>query len=250
MLIQLTVHHYVIAEQLEIELRGGLTSITGETGAGKSIILGALGLALGERGDASCVKKGAKKADICAVFDISNIPDAKLWLQSRDMLVENECILRRTLSCEGRSKAWINSTPCTIQDLKSLGSLLASIHSQHAHQKLLQKAQHRIFLDDWGSDTATVEQVFMLAQDWSNKNQELQELITQQDKLSTEQQLLQYQLDELLLLELMQGEVEQLEEEQSLLQNSSELQLIIDNASALCVGDEYQEQDSYAAKQI
>lgn len=250
MLIQLTIHDYIIAEQLEIELRSGLTSITGETGAGKSVILGALGLALGERGDASSVKKGAKKTDISAVFDISSIPEAQQWLQSRDMFSDNECILRRTLSCEGRSKAWINSTPCTIQDLKSLGSLLGSIHSQHAQQKLLQKSQHRIFLDNWGGHEATLKKVSSLAHEWSEKNQQLQTLITKQKKVSTEQQLLQYQLDELLLLGLTQGEVEQLEEEQALLQNSSELQQIIENASALCVGNEYQEHETYASRQI
>ncbi|OSO74892.1 DNA repair protein RecN, partial [Stutzerimonas stutzeri] len=130
MLVHLSVHNYAIVEHLDLELKRGMSVISGETGAGKSIMLDALGLTLGDRADSSVVRIGADKADILASFDLDDIPDARAWLAERDMDSEGPCILRRVITAEGRSRGYINGTPCPQGDLKALGELLIDIHSQ------------------------------------------------------------------------------------------------------------------------
>ncbi|VFT56523.1 DNA repair protein RecN [Pseudomonas aeruginosa] len=137
MLVHLSVHNYAIVEHLDLELATGMSVITGETGAGKSIMLDALGLTLGDRADSGAVRPGADKADILASFDVSAIAEARDWLAERDLEQDGPCILRRVITAEGRSRAYINGTPCPLGDLKSLGELLIDIHSQHEHQSLL-----------------------------------------------------------------------------------------------------------------
>jgi DNA repair protein RecN (Recombination protein N) len=126
-----------------------MTVITGETGAGKSIMLDAAGLALGDRAEASMVRSNAERADIHVTFDIQHIPDAQNWLQNHDLQAGDECLLRRVITREGRSRSYINGRPVTLQDLKALGSLLMDIHSQHAHQSLLKKEQQQRLLDEY-----------------------------------------------------------------------------------------------------
>ena len=147
MLVHLSVSNFAITQALEIELQPGMTVLTGETGAGKSIMLDALGLTLGDRADSGVVRAGAERADIHAEFDISDIPLARQWLQERELLAGNECRLRRVITKEGRSRAYINGQPATVNDTKELGGLLIDIHSQHAHQSLLKKPYQRQLLD-------------------------------------------------------------------------------------------------------
>ena len=142
MLIQLTVSNYAIAERVELQFSKGMTALTGETGAGKSIVLDALGLAMGGRADAGAVRHGAERADINASFDISRIPEARQWLEAHELDDKEDCILRRTIRKDGRSKAFINGQPCPLSQLKELGGLLMDIHSQHQHQSLLRKDTH------------------------------------------------------------------------------------------------------------
>ncbi len=139
MLTQLTVSNYAIAERVELQFQKGMTALTGETGAGKSIVLDALGLAMGGRGDASAVRHGAKRADITAAFDIARTPQAREWLEDQDLDDGNDCILRRVIGRDGRSRAYINGQPCPLNQLKELGAHLMDIHSQHQHQSLLKK---------------------------------------------------------------------------------------------------------------
>ena len=129
MLVHLSIHNYAIVEHLDLELDSGMSVITGETGAGKSIMLDALGLALGDRADSGVVRPGSDKADILASFDISQIAEARQWLSERDLEQDGPCILRRVITREGRSRAYINGSPCPQADLKALGELLIDIHS-------------------------------------------------------------------------------------------------------------------------
>ncbi|MGH8464402.1 MAG: AAA family ATPase, partial [Pseudomonas sp.] len=149
MLLHLSVHNYAIVEHLDLELARGMSVITGETGAGKSIMLDALGLTLGDRADSGVVRPGADKADILATFDLVDIPEARTWLAERDLDNDGPCILRRVITAEGRSRGYINGTPCPLGDLKALGELLIDIHSQHEHQSLLKTDTHRRLLDEY-----------------------------------------------------------------------------------------------------
>ena len=158
MLTQLTVSNYAIAERVELQFGKGMTALTGETGAGKSIVLDALGLAMGGRADAGAVRHGAKRADITATFDVSRIAEARQWLENHELDDDNECILRRVISKDGRSRAYINGQPCPLAHLKDLGSALMDIHSQHQHQSLLRKETHRKLLDEFAGAEALGEQ--------------------------------------------------------------------------------------------
>uniref|UniRef100_UPI0025C010A4 AAA family ATPase n=1 Tax=Halomonas sp. TaxID=1486246 RepID=UPI0025C010A4 len=155
MLTELAIRDFAIVDHLELELAAGMTAITGETGAGKSILLGALGLCLGERADAGSVRHGAERTDLSARFDIAALPEARAWLEARE-LPEDDCLLRRVVSASGRSKAWINGQPATVADLKALGERLIEIHGQHAHQALLREDTHLRLLDDFADHRVAV----------------------------------------------------------------------------------------------
>ena len=147
MLTHLAIQDYAIVDHLEVDLNAGMTCITGETGAGKSIMLDALGLCVGDRADSRAIRPGAAKTDIAASFDVSHNTRAKIWLAERDLETAGECILRRTITAEGRSRAYINGSPATLADCADLGQLLVDIHSQHAHQSLLRRPTQRSLLD-------------------------------------------------------------------------------------------------------
>src|SRR5690606_3115216 len=171
----LSVNNYAIVDHLDLELEKGMSVITGETGAGKSIMLDALGLALGDRTDSSAVRIGADKADILASFDLTSIPEARQWLSERDLEQDGPCILRRVITAEGRSRAYINGTPCPLGDLKALGELLIDIHSQHEHQSLLKTETHRRLLDEYAGGAELARQVQLAAQRWKQTRNELED---------------------------------------------------------------------------
>ncbi|QZX82454.1 DNA repair protein RecN [Metapseudomonas otitidis] len=223
MLVHLSVHNYAIVEHLDLELEGGMTVITGETGAGKSIMLDALGLTLGDRADSGAVRPGAEKADILASFDLSDIPEARAWLAERDLETDGPCILRRVITAEGRSRAYINGTPCPQGDLKALGELLIDIHSQHEHQSLLKPDTHRRLLDEFAGASDLARQVQLAAQRWRQTRQELQRLSRNSEEQRARHQLLSYQLEELEQLALGDNELEQLEAEHKTLSNAEGL---------------------------
>ena len=223
MLVHLSIRNYAIVEQLDLELRAGMSVITGETGAGKSIMLDALGLALGDRADAGVVRPGADKADILASFDLADIAEARQWLAERDLDGDGPCILRRVITAEGRSRAYINGTPCPQGDLKSLGELLIDIHSQHEHQSLLKPDTHRRLLDAYAGAGELARQVQLAAQRWRQTRSELQRLTGSSEEQRARQQLLSYQLEELDNLALGAGELEELEQEHKTLSNAETL---------------------------
>ena len=223
MLVHISVKNYAIVEHLDLELHDGMSVITGETGAGKSIMLDALSLTLGARSDSSVVRPGADKADILSSFDVSRIPEAQQWLKERDLDHETLCILRRVITPEGRSRAYINGTPCPQADLKALGELLIDIHSQHEHQSLLKTDTHRRLLDEFSGATELNRAVHSLAQRWRQTQQQLDALSANDEEQRARRQLLTYQLEELETLALEEGELEQLEQEHKSLSNSESL---------------------------
>ncbi len=227
MLVHLAVHNYAIVEHLDLELNSGMSVITGETGAGKSIMLDALGLALGDRADSGVVRPGADKADILASFDLSAIPDARTWLAERDLGHSQDqdgpCILRRVITAEGRSRSYINGSPCPQGDLKALGELLIDIHNQHEHQSLLKPDTHRRLLDEYAGSQELARQVQLAAQRWRQTRTELERLTNASDEQCARHQLLSYQLEELDNLALGDHELSQLEQDYKALTNAESL---------------------------
>jgi len=159
MLTDLNIHNYAIADLIELELGSGMTAITGETGAGKSITLDALGLALGDRADSTSVGSNGEKAEITASFDISNNTQAQRWLSERELDNDDDCFLRRVVKRDGKSKAYINNRPATVQDMRQLGELLINIHGQHEHQALLKRETQRQIIDDYANSQTLVSRV-------------------------------------------------------------------------------------------
>ena len=159
MLTHLTIRNYAIIDQLELEFCNGLTALTGETGAGKSILLGALGLVLGDRADSDSIKQGADHAEIIAEFNIDNLTNVSAWLVEKELNADDECILRRRIATDGRSRAYINSTPVTLQLLRELGEMLIDIHGQHEHQSLMKPVVQRQLLDEFAGHRELIEAV-------------------------------------------------------------------------------------------
>jgi DNA repair protein RecN (Recombination protein N) len=223
MLVHLSVHNYAIVEHLDLELDAGMSVISGETGAGKSIMLDALGLTLGDRADSGVVRPGADKADILASFDLSEIPEARAWLAERDLDNNGPCILRRVITAEGRSRGYINGSPCPQGDLKALGELLIDIHSQHEHQSLLKPETHRRLLDEFAGSQELARQVQLAAQRWKQTKSELERVSSIGDEQRARHQLLSYQLEELDNLALGESELDNLEQEHKNLTNAESL---------------------------
>ncbi|GAB3483206.1 DNA repair protein RecN [Marinomonas epiphytica] len=219
MLNSIAISNFAIVESLDLEFKTGMTVISGETGAGKSIMVDALSLCLGGRTDAGVVRHGEKRADISATFDIQQYPEVYQWLETRDLEHDNLCILRRVISKEGRSKAYINGRPCTLGDLKEVGSHLVDIHGQHEHQSLLKKSAQRQQLDEYGQLTTLSQQVAQQYQIWRQLKDELAAQQNRSSEQDAKIQLLSYQSQELAQLDLKEGELAELEKEQAFLSN-------------------------------
>ena len=219
MLVSIAISNFAIVDTLDLEFKTGMTVISGETGAGKSIMVDALSLCLGCRTDASVVRHGEKRADISATFDITQYPHVFEWLEERELEQDQHCILRRVISKEGRSKAYINGRPCTLGDLKEVGGHLVDIHGQHEHQSLLKKSAQRRQVDEFGQLISLSKQVSRQYNEW---RQLKDELAAQQNRSSEQEakiQLLSYQSQELEQLDLKEGEIIELENEQAFLSN-------------------------------
>jgi DNA repair protein RecN (Recombination protein N) len=234
MLAHISICNYTIVSSLEMDFCPGFTVITGETGAGKSIMLDALGLCLGDRADPKTVRHGCERAEISASFDIAAIPQAIAWLQDRDLYASDDCLLRRVVTADGRSRAYINGSVCTLQDCAELGALLIDIHSQHAHQSLLRKPTQRGLLDAYADHKPLTRAVEQYASDWLRKRHELELLAGSRDEHTSRTQLLAYQVEELDALNLEATELGALEQEQKLLANAEEILQSAHQALALC----------------
>ena len=243
MLTHLSIKNFAVVRALDIELGNGLTVITGETGAGKSIMIDALGLVLGDRADNSVIRDGADRAEITAVFDVAPDTEAGAWLREHEFASE-ECIIRRILSTDGRSKAFINASPATLQQIKTLGEALLDIHGQHEHQSLLKKPVHRQLLDTYAGVTSLAEEIALTYQNWSDAERKLLELTGQLEQQRAQQELISYQLNELAELNLQEGEIEQLELDHDRLSNAEHILAIGRQISVLCSSEE--SNDAYA----
>jgi DNA repair protein RecN (Recombination protein N) len=238
MLTHLSIANYAIADQIDLDFDRGMSVITGETGAGKSITLDALGLALGDRADSKAVKKGAEKAEIYAGFDIANNPAARSWLEQRDALQEGELLLRRVIHADGKSRAYINGKPATLQDLKTLGSSLIEIHGQHDHQSLLKRDTQRKLLDRYAGTSELCEQVAAAVRSRRQLQQQIDALRNQGQEHTARIQLLRYQIEELEKLGSECADVEQLETEQKTLANAESILASSHQALQLCSADD------------
>lgn len=237
MLINLSIQDYAVVDQLEVDLNPGMTCITGETGAGKSIMLDALGLCIGDRADSRAIRPGAARTDIAACFDVSHNTRAQVWLAERDLDASGDCILRRTITAEGRSRAYINGSPATLSDCADLGQLLVDIHSQHAHQSLLRRPVQRNLLDTYAGAEALIVDVSETAQRWRVLQEDYTRLAGQTEEFDARKALLTYQIAELESLNPQVGELEQLETQHQVLANAA---FIIDSANDIASGCESQ----------
>ncbi len=239
MLLHLSVRDFAIADHIELEFDSGMTVITGETGAGKSIMLDALSLCLGARADANVVRHNSKQADITASFDVSMIPAAQAWLESRALANdEHECLMRRVVTAEGRSRGFINGSSVNASDLKELGELLIDIHSQHEHQTLLKKSNHRLMLDSFGGHIPLSDEVTAAAKHYIAVSAKLQARLANEEEYTAKVQLLSYQIDELDKLALRSGELDELEQEIKQLSNAEDILRNNQRALSLCQNDE------------
>lgn len=234
MLTQLTVSQFAIAEKVELQFDRGMSALTGETGAGKSIVLDALSLTLGGRADAGMVRQGAGKAEITAVFDVSTIPEARGWLESHDLDAEDDCILRRVVRRDGRSRGYINGQPCPLQDMKQLGGMLMDIHSQHEHQSLLKKETHSRLVEEFGQFREQAHAVRSAYRQWHRLQKKLDALRNDADERHARTELLRYQVEELDRLGLSEEELPALETEQKQLTCSEEVLRQCHAANELC----------------
>ena len=236
MLTQLTINNFAIVRQLEIELAKGMSVITGETGAGKSIAIDALGLCLGQRIETSMVREGQERAEICASFFIEPTNPAYQWLQAQELQDPDnpsDCILRRVINADGRSKAFINSTPVSASQLKEIGQYLIHINGQHASQLLLKNDYQLQLVDTFAHHHDLLAQ---MREDYRKRKNLQTQVKTFQQKVAeneAKKQLLQYQVEELDEFALRPNEYLELEEDQRRLSNSEQLTQLSQSALQL-----------------
>src|SRR5690554_5021337 len=227
MLIHLHIRNLAVVRQLDVDFRAGMTAITGETGAGKSIALDALGLCLGNRADVDLIRADADKAEVSATFQWQS-PQAPVaqWLITEDLTDAddpNSCVLRRVITREGRSKAWINGYPATVSQLKQLAPLLVNIHGQHEHQLLTRPEHQQSLLDAYARHQALLDSVQASYQNWYALRKQQKQLTQQQSDVESRMQLLRYQVSELNEFALAEGEFDELEQQHKRLANSAAL---------------------------
>ena len=236
MLTQLTINNFAIVRQLEIELAKGMSVITGETGAGKSIAIDALGLCLGQRIETSMVREGQERAEICATFFIEPTNPAYQWLQEQELQDPDnpsDCILRRVINADGRSKAFINSTPVSASQLKEIGQYLIHINGQHASQLLLKNDYQLQLVDTFAHHHDLIAQMREDYRAWKNLQTQVKTFQQKVAENEAKKQLLQYQVEELDEFALRPNEYLELEEDQRRLSNSEQLTQLSQSALQL-----------------
>jgi DNA repair protein RecN (Recombination protein N) len=223
MLTYLQIRDFALIENVELELGPGLTVLTGETGAGKSMLVDALGLVLGDRAEPRQIRAGCDRAEVTAEFDLGDLDPPRAWLDERGLADAGQCLIRRVVARAGRSRAFINGTPVTLQDLKALGELLADIHGQHEHQSLLRAESQRRMLDTWGRNQPFADTVATAYRAWNEAETARTALADDQVRDGERRALLRFQLDELNTLAPQPGEFAALGEEHRRLAHADEL---------------------------
>ncbi|MCW8889053.1 MAG: DNA repair protein RecN [Sedimenticola sp.] len=223
MLQQITIKDLAIVSTLEVTLHQGMTVLTGETGAGKSILVDALGLILGDRADNDMIRTGCDRAEITALFDTTQLPAVNSWLTAHALDDDNQCIMRRVLTRNGSSRAFINGSPAPLKSLQQLGEQLVDIHGQHAHQSLLRRDHQRQLLDEFAAHQSLCQNTAASFQAWHQSEQKLTQLQSNAQERGARIDLLRYQLNELTNLKLGENELAELVQEHTLLSHSGRL---------------------------
>ena len=225
MLLALSLNDFVIVDRLNLDFQPGFTVLTGETGAGKSITLDAIGLLLGDKADYGQIRQGAAEARLSALFDLSELPELQAELREQGLLAEDaeELSIRRIIDAKGKSRSYINNQAATLSQLKSIGSRLIDIHGQNAHHSLNQEAAQRELLDAFAGCTVLAGEVKAAYQSWQNANQALKAAQTQSENLQIERERLEWQFDELSRLAPAPGEWETVSQSHDSLAHAAEL---------------------------
>jgi DNA repair protein RecN (Recombination protein N) len=225
-LIHLHIKDLAVVRSVELGLGSGMSALTGETGAGKSILIDALGLALGDRADNAMIRAGCQRAEITAVFDAADRDEVAAWLSEHTLDDAGECILRRVLVRDGRSRAFINGSPVPVQSLQELGQRLVDIHGQHAHQSLLRRPYQRRLLDEYAGHQALAGSAAELYHKYHKARSRMTELQEASRDRAAKLDLLSYQAQELEALNLGEHELEELDQQHARLSNTGRLQQV------------------------
>ncbi len=220
MLTRITLRDFAIFQALELEPGAGMNVFTGETGAGKSLVVTALGLVLGDRATRGTVRAGAARADLAVEFTLEAAPGARRWLAERDLDQEDTCLLRRVITREGRSRAYINGVPMPLQAVRELGEQLVDIQGQHAHQALLRPGMQRRLLDEFAGHDTLLEEAGARYAQWRRLHDRLQDTDRRAGEIRDRKALLGFQIRELETLGLRAGEYAELDAEQTRLANA------------------------------
>ena len=223
MLEHLHVKNLVVVEDLSVEFKSGMTVVTGETGAGKSILIQALSLVAGGRSDSSLVRKGASKAEIVATFSLNSGTELQTFLEGLDLENENECILRRVIASDGKSRSYVNGSNVPLSTLKDIGSFLIDMHGQNEHQLLLRANHHRLLLDDYAGTQKQCEEVNNIVNNYQAVKNEVEDLQNNNSLLAAQKELITHQLNELIQAEMTQDELDNIEDDYKVSTNASEL---------------------------
>lgn len=223
MLRSLYIQNYALIDKLDISFETGFSVITGETGAGKSIILGAIGLLLGQRADVKAIRRGASKCVIEARFDISAYGMRPFFEENELEYEEEECILRREVQASGKSRAFINDTPASLAQVKELGEQLIDVHSQHQNLLLNKEGFQLNVLDILAHNDAAIEKYHTCYHEWKKIERELAELTALADKSRSDEDFIRFQLEQLEEAQLVEGEQDELEQESEVLSHSEEI---------------------------
>ena len=237
MLRSLYIQNYALIEKLDIGFDSGFSVITGETGAGKSIILGAIGLLLGQRADVKSIRKGASKCIIEARFDVSAY-GMQPFFEANELEYEDECILRRELYASGKSRAFINDTPASLAQMKELGELLIDVHSQHQNLLLNKEGFQLNVLDLLAHDEAELAAYQRLYNDWRQARQDLEALVARAEQSRADEDYIRFQLEQLEEANLTDGEQEELEQEAEMLAHAEDIKAGLYRAGQALNADE------------
>ena len=249
MLELLIVKDFALSAKNTLDFNSGMTCITGETGAGKSLTVDALSLLLGARADANMVRTGAQKAELNAVFSIDRNELAKKFLKEHELTSEDSSLmLRRVIGSDGKSKAYINDTPCTLAWLKEIGAMLVAIHGQHASIKLIDKSNQLKLVDEFGSLTAKVKSVDEAFNAYNVSRRKLQDLADEQQQGAANYKNLKYELDALNKLDLKEGDYEQISQDYDSLQHQSQAQDAVSLALGVLENEEHNIIDIISAR--
>lgn len=246
MLESIQISNFAIIDSLNLELDRGLTALTGETGAGKSILLDAIKLVAGDRADSNTVKTGREKAEISVCFNIINHDEVQTWLRDNELGSDQECIIRRVVHANGRSKAFINGHSCTLTQLKELSQLLVDLHGQHEHQSLQKPLIQQQLLDTYLNQPELIEDVKRKFCDWKSVEKDLEEIRSGSIEREQRIDLLRLYCEELESHNLADGEMQNLQSEYSRISHAGQL---LDNVGTL-LGILYENDDSTVQSQL